>query len=167
MSRRDFLKGVAASVAALPLAGCEHSVRTFGMSNTYAVVFSPDGGTCLSGAGDGSLKLWELATRKELHSFHTGSLAINSVVFSPDGRTALSGDDSGKVTLWELATRERLRNFWDPNLVLHSAARIRIRTRNMPLLAASSRWRFRPTAAPRCPATAKGRSNCGRLRPAS
>ena len=90
------------------------------MSNAYAVAFSPDGRTCLSGAGDGSLKLWELATGKELHNFPTGSLAINSVVFSPDGRTALSGDSSGKVKLWELATREPLRNFWDPNLVIHS-----------------------------------------------
>ena len=75
MSRRDFLKGVAAAAAAWPLAACDQSVRTFGRPNTYAIAFSPDGRTCLSGAGDGSLKLWNLATGEVMRDFFTGSLA--------------------------------------------------------------------------------------------
>jgi WD40 repeat protein len=120
MSRRDFLKGVATAAAAWPLAACDHSVRTFGRPNTYAIAFSPDGRTCLSGAGDGSLKLWDLATGTALLDFFADSLAINAVAFSPDGRTALSGDSSCKVKLWDIATGKRLRNFWDPAIVFRT-----------------------------------------------
>ena len=59
--RRDVIT-LLGGAAAWPLAACDHSVRTFGRPNTYAIAFSPDGRTCLSGAGDGSLKLWDLAT---------------------------------------------------------------------------------------------------------
>jgi WD40 repeat protein len=120
MSRRHFLKGVATAAAAWPLAACDHSARTFGRPNTYAIAFSPDGRTCLSGAGDGSLKLWDLATAKLLLDFSTDGLAINAVSFSPDGRTALSGDNSNKVRLWDIATGKRLRNLWDPGIVLRT-----------------------------------------------
>jgi WD40 repeat protein len=120
MSRRDFLTGIAATVATGPLAACDHSVRAFGRPNTYAIAFLPDGRTCLSGAGDGSLKLWDLATGRELRDFLADSLAINTVAFSPDGRTALSGGNSSKVKLWDIATGKRIRNFWDPAIVLAS-----------------------------------------------
>src|SRR5262249_2577305 len=112
MRRRDVLKGLAATTAALPLAACDQSVRAFGRPNTYGIAFSPDSRTCLSGAADGSLSLWDLAAGKVLRDFSTDSLGINAVAFSPDGRTALSGDSSCKVKLWDVATGQRLRNLW-------------------------------------------------------
>jgi hypothetical protein len=119
LKRRDFIPLIG-SAATWPLAACDHSVRTFGRPNTYAIAFSPDGRTCLSGAGDGSLILWDLATGKVLLDFFTDSLAVNTVAFSPDGRTTLSGGNSSKVKLWDIATGKRLRNFWDPAIVLRT-----------------------------------------------
>lgn len=52
--------------------------------HTVAVAFSPDGRTLASTGGDGSLKLWHIATRREVATLlETG--AIGPVAFSPDG----------------------------------------------------------------------------------
>ncbi len=80
----------------------------------HSVAFSPDGRFALSGSEDLTLKLWEVATGKELRSFtgHTGS--VSSVAFSPDGRFAISGGGTsyrGELKLWDLATGEEVRSF--------------------------------------------------------
>lgn len=50
------------------------------------VTFSPDGRTLATGAYDGRIKLWNLATSQEVGTIpHPGTL--NSLRFSPDGRT--------------------------------------------------------------------------------
>src|SRR6516225_8811180 len=56
-----------------------------------SVAFSPDGRFVLSGSSDHAIKLWDVATGREMRSFagHTGG--VHSVAFSPDGRLALSG----------------------------------------------------------------------------
>ena len=78
-----------------------------------SAAFSPDGRFALSGAGsyrNGELKLWELATGKQLRSFRGHEEKVKSIAFSPDGRFALS--DSGKtLTLWDVATGTELYNF--------------------------------------------------------
>jgi hypothetical protein len=49
------------------------------------VAFSPDGLTLATGAYDGAIKLWNLATGQEVATFpHAGTL--NSLRFSPDGQ---------------------------------------------------------------------------------
>ena len=83
-------------------------------SFVYSVAFSPDGRFVLSGSGDnnkGELKLWDVATGRELRTFsgHTGS--IRSVAFSPDGRFALSGSEDKTLKLWEVASGKELRSF--------------------------------------------------------
>jgi WD40 repeat protein/tRNA A-37 threonylcarbamoyl transferase component Bud32 len=81
------------------------------------VAFTPDGRRALSGSGacladDGSdylsadfdcrVRLWDLATGKELQRFegHTG--AVWNVDCSADGRYALSGSSDGTLRLWKL-----------------------------------------------------------------
>ena len=75
-----------------------------------AVCYSPHGKFMLSGSFDGTLKLWEIATGKELRTFseHTG--LVCSVCFSPDGKYALSGSWDHSVKLWDVATGKELKS---------------------------------------------------------
>ena len=76
-----------------------------------SVAISPDGRTALSGSDDKTLKLWDLATGRELRTFTGHSGRVKSVAISPDGRTALSGSEDKTLKLWDLATGRELRTF--------------------------------------------------------
>ena len=51
-------------------------------SDVTAAAFSPDGRTALSGSGDKTLKLWDVATGQELRTFtgHTGSVNLGRLL---------------------------------------------------------------------------------------
>lgn len=77
-----------------------------------AVTFSPDGKTMASGGQDNTVRIWEIATGKELRRFTavTGLGSENSwvasVAYSPDGKYLAAGSTNGpgEVVIWELAT---------------------------------------------------------------
>jgi hypothetical protein len=73
-------------------------------SGVTSVAFSPDGKTALSGSYDHTLKLWDLATGREIRKLQRHSIFFESVAFSPDGKTALSGSGDSTARLWDLAT---------------------------------------------------------------
>ncbi|MDB9445461.1 trypsin-like peptidase domain-containing protein [Anabaena sp. CS-542/02] len=64
-----------------------------------SVAFSPDGKTLASGSWDDTIKLWDVATGREI-----ATLTGYSPVFSPDGRTLASGSGDGIIRLWDIAT---------------------------------------------------------------
>jgi WD40 repeat protein len=68
-----------------------------------AVAFSPDGRTVLTGSEDGTARLWEAATGKEIATLRHASW-VYAVAFSPDGRTALTGSQDGTARLWDAAS---------------------------------------------------------------
>ena len=65
--------------------------------------FSADGQYLLSGATDGSIKLWEISTGRQIRSFNAQAM-VKDVAFSPDQKTALAGYSNGDLIHWELAT---------------------------------------------------------------
>jgi serine/threonine protein kinase len=65
-----------------------------------SAAISPDGRRVLTGHLDGSVCLWDLATKKKLAGFSKHKGKVISVAFTPDGRFALSGDDGGTSGIW-------------------------------------------------------------------
>lgn len=76
-----------------------------------SVAFSPDGWYALSGSNDKTLKLWDIATGREIRTFKGHSKMVYSVAFSPDGRYALSGSWDSTLKLWDIATGREIRAF--------------------------------------------------------
>jgi WD40 repeat protein len=71
-----------------------------------AVAFSPYGQTLAAGCWDGSVRLWELASRRLVATYPGQPGSVNSVAFSPDGKTLASGGGDATARLWNIATRK-------------------------------------------------------------
>ena len=73
-----------------------------------SLVYTPDGSGLVTGSGDGTLRLWNVASAscRLVLLGHDGQ--VRSVVMSPDGMTVASGSDDGTVRLWDTATGSEL-----------------------------------------------------------
>jgi len=78
-------------------------------SNAFAL--SPDGKIVAAGFQDNSIKLWELATGRELRTLYGHLDFIQAIAFSPDGSVVASGGSfqDKTIRLWDVATGQPLR----------------------------------------------------------
>jgi len=77
------------------------AVRSFSgvRDRIVAMSFSPDRKQALTGGADGVIRLWDLATGKELRASKPTD-TVYSLAFSPDGKQALAGTMAGSVSTW-------------------------------------------------------------------
>ena len=74
-----------------------------------SMVFSPDGAILASGSSDGTIRLLDFVTGKELKKLEGRGSYIESNAFSPDGATLASGRGDGIIKLWDVVTGKELK----------------------------------------------------------
>jgi WD40 repeat protein len=76
-----------------------------------AVVFDPTGRRLLSAGADGTLRLWDVESGKEVRRFVGHKMSVTAAALSSDGRRALSGGLDHTVRLWDVATGQELHRY--------------------------------------------------------
>ncbi|HAX85896.1 MAG TPA: type IV secretion protein Rhs [Cyanobacteria bacterium UBA11370] len=77
-------------------------------SAVYSVSFSPDGKTLASASGDKTIKLWDVATGKQITTLKGHTNSVSSVSFSPDGKTLAFASGDKTIKLWDVATGKQI-----------------------------------------------------------
>ena len=81
------------------------------VSHLLAVAFSPDGQRIVTGYADGTAKLWEAASGRELLTLEGHNDAVLSVAFAPDGRRIVTGSKDKTVKVWDVVSGWELLTF--------------------------------------------------------
>lgn len=79
--------------------------------NTYA--FSGDGKRALTGAGERTVRLWDLQTGRCLRKLEGHGDRVSSIAWSPDQRYALSAADDFTLRVWDVKSGRCLRELYD------------------------------------------------------
>jgi WD40 repeat protein len=65
------------------------------------VAYAPDGRTLAVACEDGTVRLWNLATRREVAVLKHGETPLRFVVFSSDNQTLVSVCENGTMRFWD------------------------------------------------------------------
>jgi WD40 repeat protein len=101
---RRLARSVGAEILILDLASGLEYRRLHGHTGMVfgGMAFSPGGSRLASAAWDGTVKLWDVATGREvLTLLHGRDDRLTGVSFSPDGHQIVSTSESGTVKLWD------------------------------------------------------------------
>jgi WD40 repeat protein len=80
--------------------------------NVMAVAFSPDGTTLASGSDDGTVRVWDVSTGKELNMLRLAG-QCKGVAFSPDGKMLAIGGHPGFLQLCDVTSLTKIVTFQD------------------------------------------------------
>jgi WD40 repeat protein len=76
-----------------------------------SVAFSPDSRSLASASEDKTVRVWQLATGKEIQLLQGHEGAVLSIAFSPDARSLASASKDKTIRLWQLATGNEICSF--------------------------------------------------------
>ena len=73
------------------------------------LTFSPNGKILATADNDGTARLWNVATQRQVGApFKLSGVSIKNVAFSPDGKVLATADSDGTVRLWNVATHDQV-----------------------------------------------------------
>ncbi|MBQ2787165.1 MAG: PD40 domain-containing protein [Bacteroidaceae bacterium] len=74
-----------------------------------SVAFSPDGKRIVSGSIDKTIRIWDVATGKQIGEPLIGhTYTVLSVAFSPDGKRIVSGSSDNTIRIWDFPSLQDL-----------------------------------------------------------
>jgi WD40 repeat protein len=74
-------------------------------SEVHGLAFSPDGLLLGTGATDGTARLWEIGSGREVATLLHRGYGVTSVAFAPDGKTFASAGWNKTIKLWDVPDR--------------------------------------------------------------
>ncbi|MUG91626.1 DUF1016 family protein [Scytonema sp. UIC 10036] len=87
-----------------------------------SITFSPDRQTLVSGNSDGTIKLWNLSTRKVIKILKEHSEEVTSVAISSDGTTLASGSADNSIKLWDITSGQHRRTLSEHSYLVNAVA---------------------------------------------
>ena len=90
------------------IATLEGHART--ASGVNSLVFSSDGSILATGSMDGTVKLWEIPSERNIATLEHYD-RVNAVAISPDGTTLAAGTNSGILNLWDIGSRAKIATY--------------------------------------------------------
>jgi len=78
-------------------------------SSASSVAFSPNGQLLAITTKDRKVRLWEIATGKDIGDFEGHQGAVLSLVFSPDSKTLTTGSSDTTALVWDVTRRDKNR----------------------------------------------------------
>jgi WD40 repeat protein len=96
--------------------------------DVVCVVYSPDGQRLASSGVDGTVRVWDAPSGREILTLPRHAATVNSVAFSPDGRRlasaawALRANGPGEVKVWDATTGREVLSLRGHTCTLYSLA---------------------------------------------
>ncbi len=103
---RPWLRPLSPSLMS-PMSGL---VRTLAsdMGEVWSVAFSPDGRHGFAASDDGTLRIWELPSGRQLHTPRGHSAGLRALAITGDGSTIVSGSVDKTLMVWDVTNGVQL-----------------------------------------------------------
>jgi WD40 repeat protein len=83
--------------------------------------FSPDGKQVITASDDGTARVWDASTNRELRTFRPKDGLVLSAQFSPDASRILTATSRGDIQIWNASTGKQTRSIHAANALIDSA----------------------------------------------